>query len=52
MIDMKHKHMFINSLLPHLKYPFTTTKILDAGRGSAGNPTTGRKPVSADRSNH
>ena len=22
MTDMKHKHLFVNSLLPHLKYPF------------------------------
>jgi hypothetical protein len=22
MTDMKHRHMFVNSLLPHLKYPF------------------------------
>jgi hypothetical protein len=29
-----------------------TTKVLDAGRGSARNPTTRRKPVSADGPSH
>jgi hypothetical protein len=29
-----------------------TTKVSDIGRGSAGSPATGRKPVSTDRSNY
>jgi hypothetical protein len=26
MTDMKHKHLFVNSLLPHLKYPLRQQK--------------------------
>jgi hypothetical protein len=44
-----HVHQFIATTL---KIPITTTKVPDIGRGSAGSPATGRKPISVDRSNH
>jgi hypothetical protein len=37
---------------PTLKISTATTKVSDAGRGSAGSPATGRKPVSVDRSSY
>jgi hypothetical protein len=37
---------------PTLKISFTTTKILDEGRGSVGSLTTGRKLVPIDRPNY
>jgi hypothetical protein len=48
MTDMQHRHLFVNSLLPHLKYPLRQQKF-QTGRGSAGSPATRRKSVSADR---
>jgi hypothetical protein len=27
MIDMQHMHLFVNSLLPHLKYPLRQQKL-------------------------
>jgi hypothetical protein len=38
--------------MPTFKIPFMTTKISDAGRGSAGSLATGRKPVPTDRPNY
>jgi len=37
---------------PTLKISTVTTKVSDTGRGSVDNPTTGRKPVSIDRSSY
>jgi hypothetical protein len=37
---------------PTLKIPFTTKKISNVGRGSAGSLATGRKPVPIDRPNY
>jgi hypothetical protein len=52
MIDMQHRHLFRQFTATTLKISIATTKVSDAGRGSAGSPTTGRKPVSTDRPNH
>jgi hypothetical protein len=44
--------MFVNSLLPHLKYPLQQHNFSNAGIGSAGSPATRRKPISEGRSSH
>jgi hypothetical protein len=48
MNNMKHWHLFVNSLLPTLEITIATKKVSDAGRGCTGNLPTGRKPVPAD----
>jgi hypothetical protein len=50
MKDMQHRHLFVNSLLPHLKYTFETTKFSNSGRGSVGSLTTRRESIPEDRS--
>jgi hypothetical protein len=52
MTDMQQRHMFINSLLPHLKYPLQQKNVSDTGRGSLGSPATIIKPLPTDGSNH
>jgi hypothetical protein len=50
--DMQHRHLFVNSLLPHLKYPLRQQKFQNQAEALQGSPATGRKPVSTDRSNN
>jgi hypothetical protein len=50
--DMQHRHLFVNSLVTTLEIPIKTTEVPNSGRGSAGSLTTGREPVSEDRSNN
>jgi hypothetical protein len=49
---MQHRHMFCQLTITTLEISTATTKVSDAGRGSADSPATGRKSISEDRSNH
>jgi hypothetical protein len=52
MTDMQHRNLFVNSLLPHLKYPLRQQKFQTQAEALARSLTTGREPVSVDRSNN
>jgi hypothetical protein len=50
--DMQHRKLFVNSLLPHLKYPLRQQKFQTQAEALQASPAVGRKPVSTDRSNN
>jgi hypothetical protein len=49
---MQHRQLFVNSLLPHLKYPLRQQKFQTQVEALQAIPAAGRKPVSTDRSNN
>jgi hypothetical protein len=52
MNDMHHGNLFVNSLLPHLKYPLRQQKFQTQAEALQASTTTRREPVSEDRSNN
>jgi hypothetical protein len=49
---MQHRHLFVNSLLPHLKYPLRQHKFQTQAEASVGSLATGREPILVDKPNH
>jgi hypothetical protein len=52
MTDMQHRALVRQFTITTVKIPIMETKVSDMGKGSLGSPTTGIKPISANRSSH
>jgi hypothetical protein len=52
MTYMHHRHSVCQFTATTLEIPFATTEVSNPGKRLYRNPTTGREPISEDRSNH